>query len=78
METRKAVLKFLFEKTNCRRAWGNPCVRNLPSIFNYQALGFKSEGILRGHEFDPETGNSVDHIVFGLLRDEWLLSHDQA
>jgi RimJ/RimL family protein N-acetyltransferase len=77
METRKAVLKFLFEQTNCRRAWGNPCVRNLPSVFNYQALGFKSEGILRGHGVDPETGRPLDHIVFGLLRDEWLSLQDQ-
>ena len=77
-ETRKAILDFLFCETNCRRVWGIPSVRNIPSIFNYQALGFTSEGILRQHGLHPETGKPVDHIIFAMLRDEWLLSSRKA
>lgn len=78
LETRTAILEFLFNETHCRRAWGTPSVRNLPSIFNYKALGFKSEGILRQHGYQPESGAPVDYVIFGLLRDEWLYSSKQC
>jgi RimJ/RimL family protein N-acetyltransferase len=71
-ETRRALIEFLFDKVGCHRVWGNPAARNFASVFNYQALGFKHEGVLRRHAFDHTTQESVDSLVFGLLRDEWL------
>lgn len=70
-ETRPAVLDFIFDNSNCHRAWGMPGTRNLPSIFNYQMLGFMKEGVLRQQTIDHATGKHQDHIVFGMLREEW-------
>lgn len=70
-ETRPAVLDFIFDGCNCHRAWGLPGARNLPSIFNYQQLGFKKEGVLRQQTMNHATGKPQDHVAFGMLRDEW-------
>jgi hypothetical protein len=45
---------------------------------SYRALGFKTEGILRQHTLHPERGDPVDHIVFAMLRDEWLASRERS
>jgi [ribosomal protein S5]-alanine N-acetyltransferase len=71
LEVRQAIIQFLFEEVGCRRIWGAPATRNFPSVFNYQALGFRSEGILRQYGINAETGAPVDHFVFAMLRDEW-------
>lgn len=71
-ETRTALLDYLFAHTNCRRAWGTPSVRNFPSVFNYQALGFTSEGILREHGLDWRSGKPTDHVSFAMLKEDWL------
>jgi RimJ/RimL family protein N-acetyltransferase len=76
-ETRSAVLDYLFQRTNCRRAWGTPSVRNFPSVFNYQALGFTSEGILRSHGLDWQSGEQVDHVIFAMLKDDWIARRAQ-
>lgn len=70
-ETRPVVLDFIFEACKCHRAWGMPGTRNFPSIFNYQMLGFMKEGVLRRQTIDHTTGKHQDHIVFGMLREEW-------
>jgi RimJ/RimL family protein N-acetyltransferase len=70
-ECRSAVIDFLFESVGCVRVWGSPQVRNLPSVFNYQKLGFKCEGVLRRHSYDPDTKQLEDCFIFGMLREEW-------
>lgn len=70
-ECRSAVIDFLFECVGCLRVWGSPQVRNLPSVFNYQKLGFKCEGVLRRHSYDPATEQLQDCYIFGMLREEW-------
>ena len=42
---------------------------NLPAIFNIHRLGFKREGILRGHVTDQ--GKVTDVLEYGILVDEW-------
>ncbi|MCL4766613.1 MAG: GNAT family N-acetyltransferase [Hyphomicrobiaceae bacterium] len=76
-ETRSAVIDFLFENVGCARVWGTPGIRNFPSIFNYQKLGFTCEGTLRQHGWDPATRRRQDYFIFGLLRDEWLEKRKQ-
>lgn len=78
VECRREIIRFLFETVGCRRVWGTPSARNLPSVFNYQALGFKSEGILRQHGIDARTLHPVDHLVFGLLREEWPRTRERT
>lgn len=74
-EVRSEVLSFLFDTMGLARVAGRTHGRNISSIFNYQALGFTCEGVLRGH-YHPVEGLAVgdarlDQLVFGLLAEEW-------
>jgi [ribosomal protein S5]-alanine N-acetyltransferase len=71
VESRSAVLDFLFGELGCARAWGIAFARNFPSIANYLTLGFQHEGTLRDHFSMPGEKRS-DAMVFGILREEWL------
>lgn len=70
LETRAAILDFLFDAVGVFKVWGRPFARNFPAVFNYKAQGFTCEGVLRQHRksFD---GGRLDQLMFGLLRDEW-------
>ena len=70
LETHAAVLDYLFDVRGCVRAWGTPFGRNFASIYNYQRLGFKKEGVLRkgGRSAD---GDASDLVAFGMLAEEW-------
>ena len=70
LETRSAVLDFLFDVVKVGKIWGNPMVRNIRSVFNYKAQGFVAEGVLRRHRIDPD-GKRVDQVMFGLLPEDW-------
>ena len=70
LETRSAVLDFLFDTIKVGKIWGNPMVRNIRSVFNYKAQGFVAEGVLRRHRIDPD-GKRVDQVMFGLLPEDW-------
>lgn len=70
LETRSAVLDFLFDTVKVGKIWGNPMVRNIRSVFNYKAQGFVAEGVLRRHRIDPD-GKRVDQVMFGLLPEDW-------
>ncbi len=70
METRAAIIDFLFDVLGAEKVWGLPLARNIPSVFNYKAQGFKCEGILRQHR-RAVGGGRADQLAFGLLRDEW-------
>lgn len=71
VESRTAVLDFLFGVRECVRAWGIVYARNFPSISNYLMLGFQHEGTLRGQQLLPNAERG-DAMVFGILREEWL------
>ena len=70
IETRAAILDFLFERLAMHKVWGKPFARNFPAVFNYKAQGFTCEGVLREH-LKSVTGGRIDQLVFGLLRHEW-------
>ncbi len=72
LETRAAIIDFLFEDVGCQRIWGTPTARNFPSIYNYQALGFTYEGTLRRNAYDHGRQENVDSLMFAMLREEWL------
>lgn len=70
-ETRTRLLDYLFDTLGLYRVYGTVHARNLPALFNYKALGFTCEGILRGHATTSD-GDHADVYFFGMLRDEWL------
>ena len=71
IETRSALLDFLFDQMNMHKVLGRPHGRNFSSIFNYKAMGFKCEAILREQMCSIQDENRLDQLVFGMLRDEW-------
>ena len=70
VETRSRILDFLFDTLGMEKVLGNPFARNFPAVFNYKALGFRCEGVLRQHR-RSHSGGRIDQLMFGLLRDEW-------
>ncbi|HSE76617.1 MAG TPA: GNAT family N-acetyltransferase [Alphaproteobacteria bacterium] len=71
LETRGALIDFLFGVLKVNKIWGTPLARNFPSLFNYKAQGFTCEGVLRQHR-RSFSGGWLDQYMFGLLRSEWL------
>lgn len=69
-ETRDAIIDFLFEACRVGKVWGNPMVRNISSVFNYKAQGFRCEAVLKSHRVAPN-GERVDQFMFGLLPEDW-------
>ena len=76
LEARGAVIDFLFDEDNFNqkrridKIWGMPFTRNLPMVFNYRALGFQCEGVMRAHRRNHK-GGRLDQYMFGLLRSDW-------
>lgn len=70
VETRDAIIDFMFGRLKVGKIWGNPMCRNIPSVFNYKAQGFRCEAVLKRHRVSP-TGERVDQFMFGLLPEDW-------
>jgi RimJ/RimL family protein N-acetyltransferase len=70
LETRHKVLDFAFYRLRCHKVYGTVMARNVPAIFNYKALGFRCEGVLKDHDISM-LGERTDILMFGMLRSEW-------
>lgn len=70
VETRAALLDFLFDELEIGKVCGTPYARNLAAVYNYQAQGFKLEGILRDHRVLHD-GTRSDVLCFAMFRDDW-------
>jgi len=76
-ETRGALLAFLFGTLGQHKVTGRPHGRNFASIYNYKALGFRCEGVLREQLLAVDGKSRLDQLIFGLLRSEWLARHGE-
>ena len=74
IETRAALLDFLFGEVGMTKVFGGPLSTNLPAIYNYKAQGFTVEGVLKSYFVNQ--GKRVDWIAFGMLRDDWRAKND--
>lgn len=73
LEVRAPMMDFLFGMLGMEKVEGVIHGRNLPSIFNYKAMGFKPEAVVRSHLMSYKGGGErVDEFHFGLLKEEWL------
>ena len=70
-EARSGLLVFLFGTLSLHKVWGAVYTRNLSAVFNYKAMGFHCEGILRQEALSRD-GSWLDIYRFSLLRSEWL------
>lgn len=71
LETRAALLDYVFDKKGVEKVVGHPPARNFPSVFNYRAQGWQLEGVFRSHRRAPD-GGRIDQLQFGMLKDEWI------
>lgn len=78
VEARGAILKFLFEEVGVHKVVGLPHGRNMSSIFNYQAMGFTCEAVLREQMTSVNGEERLDQLMFGLLRSEWAAQQDDG
>ena len=72
LEGRARLLDFLFDELSMHKVIGRPHGRNVGSIFNYKALGFQCEAVLREQSRSIIDDSRLDQLIFGLLREEWL------
>ena len=70
LETRAAILDFLFDTVGIEKVWGTPLARNFAAVYNYQAQGFRCEGVLKAH-IRAQSGERLDQYLFALLNQEW-------
>lgn len=66
-----ALLDHAFERLGARRVWLDASAENHRAIKVYLRAGFVEEGRLRAHWFRPVLAQSVDQVLFGMLRQEW-------
>lgn len=77
-EARAALLDFLFEDMHLHKVLGRPHGRNFASIFNYKAMGFRCEAVLREQLLAIQDQSRLDQLVFGMLRTEWQARRARA
>ena len=70
VETRTALIDFLFNDLGARKIAGSVNEANAPAVYNYKVQGFQLEGIRR-EEGQLRDGTWVDLYQFGLLKREW-------
>jgi len=71
LETRAAIIDFLFDTLRLDKINGLPFAQNHPAVYNYKAQGFTLEGVLRKHRLSRDGTSRLDQCQFGLLREEW-------
>jgi ribosomal-protein-alanine N-acetyltransferase len=71
LETRAALLDFLFDTVGVDKVIGVPFAENHAAIYNYKAQGFTLEGVLRQQRLSFDGRRRLDQCHFGMLRAEW-------
>lgn len=71
-ETRAVLLDHFFDVLGAEKAIGQPPARNIPSVFNYKAEGWRLEGTFKGQLQSNLDDSRLDQFQFGLLKDEWF------
>ena len=69
-EAAGAIIRYGFRDVGLERIYAPVDVRNPRSQRVLEKLGFQREGVLCGHEIGRD-GTRIDHVYFGLLREEW-------
>jgi RimJ/RimL family protein N-acetyltransferase len=71
-EVRTRLIDYVFDNSDVERLDAHVVARNLPSVFNYQRLGFAHVGTLHRVKQDAATGQVHDMLIFEMLRDDWM------
>lgn len=70
IECRSSILEWLFNSIKVYKVYGQPSMKNIAAIFNYQKQGYECEAILKNHK------TSLDKIrydvgIFSLTKKNW-------
>ncbi len=68
----QALIAYAFDDLHAQRLWLDASSENPRAQKAYLKAGFVFEGRQRAHWFRPALGRSVDLMLYGILRDEWL------
>lgn len=68
-EATRLILEYGFQQLNLHRISSSTLAFNERSIRLHKKIGFKEEGCQR--EAVYKNGSFHDHVIFGILRDEW-------
>lgn len=67
-----ALTDFAFAVLGAARVWLDASAENARAHKVYVKAGYSVEGRLRQHWYRPVLGRSVDMVLYGMLRDEWV------
>ena len=76
IETRAAILDFLFDDVGIVKVTGKPYSDNAAAIYNFKVQGFTAEGILKSQHISGD--RRVDGILFGMQKEEWITRRIQS
>ena len=68
-EAARLLVKYGFEQLNLHRITSGAIAFNERSIRMHKSVGFKEEG--RQRDFIYRNGKFNDHVLFGMLKEEW-------
>ena len=78
MEARSAIMDMAFDTLGVHKVIGRPHGRNFASIFNYNAMGFTCEAVLREQMKAIQQDERLDQLVYGIFADEWRKRKQEA
>ena len=70
----QALIDYAFHDLQAQRLWLDASAENIRAQKAYLKAGFVFEGRQRAHWFRPALGQTVDLMLYGILRQEWLLA----
>ena len=70
----QALIDYAFIDLQAQRLWLDASAENIRAQKAYLKAGFVFEGRQRAHWFRPALGHPVDLMLYGILRQEWLLA----
>ena len=68
----RALTDYGFSVLGAKRVWLDTSGENLRAQKVYARAGYTLEGRLRQHWWRPAQGRTVDLLLYGMLRDEWM------
>lgn len=71
LETRAALMDYLFQFGAVDKLIGGPLARNFPAVFNYKAQGWKLEGLMKSHVLSASGTGRIDQYQFAMLKEDW-------
>ncbi|MGI9399945.1 MAG: GNAT family N-acetyltransferase [Rhizobiaceae bacterium] len=71
LETRAALMDYMFQYGAVEKLIGGPLARNFPAVFNYKAQGWKLEGLMKSHVLSASGSYRIDQYQFAMLKEDW-------